>query len=96
MTGTDLHALLAALDNPHRLRIIAALHRERLHVSELARRIGISRPLLYMHLEKLEAAGLVRGTLELEGGKAMKYLENEPFALRLDPATVTAFVEGQA
>ncbi|MGB0652630.1 MAG: ArsR/SmtB family transcription factor [Thermoplasmatota archaeon] len=89
-TLADLLAALAALDNPHRLRIIATLHQERLHVSELARRIGISRPLLYMHLEKLEAAGLVTGTHELEGGKAMKYLEVRPFDLRLDPAAIAA------
>lgn len=90
----DLLATLAALDNPHRLRIVAALHRERLHVSELARRVGISRPLLYMHLERLETAGLVRGTLELEGGKAMKYLALEPFDIRLTPADVADAVGG--
>lgn len=89
----DLLALLAALDNPHRLRIVAALHRERMHVSELARRIGISRPLLYMHLEKLEAAGLVRGTHELVGGNAMKYLELNDFDIRLNPAQIAAALE---
>ncbi len=93
MTLQDLHTALAALDNPHRLRIIAALHHERLHVSELARRIGISRPLLYMHLEKLEAAGLVHGTMELEGGKAMKYLENRPFDIRLTPEDIARAVD---
>lgn len=90
----DLHAALSALDNPHRLRIVAALHRERLHVSELARRIGISRPLLYMHLEKLEQAGLVQGTHEIEGGKAMKYLELTSFDIRLTPAQIAKAVEG--
>ncbi len=89
-----LETTLAALDNPHRLRIIAELHRERLHVSELARRVGISRPLLYMHLEKLEAADLVKGHRETEGGTAMRYLELKPFDLRLTPESITDIVEG--
>jgi len=38
-----------------------------------ARRLGTSRPLLYMHLDRLEKAGLVTGQLELsDDGKAMK------------------------
>ena len=37
------------------------------------RRLGTSRPLLYMHLDRLEKAGLVTGQLELsDDGKAMK------------------------
>lgn len=44
----------------------------RVHVSELARRLGISRPLLYMNLDRLGKAGLVTGRLELSAdGKAM-------------------------
>jgi len=88
MDLAELLTAISALDNPHRLRIVAALHGERLHVSELARRIGISRPLLYMHLEKLETAGLVKGTLELEGSNAMKYIELQPFDIRLTPASI--------
>ncbi len=78
-----------ALGNPHRLRILAALVGERVHVSELARRLGLSRPLLYMHLEKLEAAGLVIGALELSTeGKAMKYYELTDFELKLNPKAI--------
>jgi DNA-binding transcriptional ArsR family regulator len=70
--------------NPLRLRVIAELADGRVHVSELARRLGISRPLLYMHLDRLEKAGIVTGHLELsEDGKAMKYFELAPFELRL-------------
>lgn len=78
---------LSALANPHRLRIVAALAGGRDYVSQLARELAISRPLLHMHLRKLEAAGLVRGTLELseEEGRAMKYYEVEPFAFHLTP-----------
>jgi DNA-binding transcriptional ArsR family regulator len=53
--------MLGALANPHRLRIVAALASGRNYVSQLAREMGMSRPLLHMHLQRLEAAGLVSG-----------------------------------
>lgn len=72
-----------------RLRVIAELAEGRVHVSELARRLGISRPLLYMHLDRLEKAAIVTGHLELaEDRKAMKYFELEPFELRLTPDVI--------
>jgi DNA-binding transcriptional ArsR family regulator len=93
----DQDRLLAigdALGNPHRLRVLAALAGGREYVSELARRLGLSRPLLYMHLEKLEAAGLVRGALELsQDGKAMKYYELTEFDLRLNAKTIADAVK---
>lgn len=90
-TEEELLAVLTAVANPQRLRVIAALADGRVHVSELARRLGISRPLLYMHLDKLEKAGLVAGHLELSAdGKAMKYFELAPFELRLTPETIAA------
>lgn len=92
--GTDparLLDVLAALDNPHRLRVIAGLTEGRIYVSELARRMGMSRPLLYLHLGKLQAAGLVRGSLELsDSGRAMKWFELVPFDIRLTPDLVRA------
>ena len=88
--GDDLLAMLAALANPHRLRIIAALaNGSRAYVSQLAREIGISRPLLHLHLQKLEAAGLVSSQLELSrDGKALNYFEATDFALTLTPAVI--------
>lgn len=83
--------MLAAAGHEQRLRIIAELSGGRVHVSELARRLGLSRPLLYMHLERLEKAGMVTGSLELSpDGKAMKYFELVPFELRLTPETIIA------
>jgi DNA-binding transcriptional ArsR family regulator len=83
--------MLTAIGHPLRLRIIAELASGRVHVSELARRLGMSRPLLYMHLDRLEKAGLVAGRLELsEDGKAMKYFELVPFELRVTPETVVS------
>jgi ArsR family transcriptional regulator len=88
-TGDDLVEMLAALSNPLRLRIVATLAGGRDYVSHLAREIGVSRPLLHMHLQRLEAAGLVSGSLELsEDGKAMKYYEVTDFDLRLTASTL--------
>ena len=80
----DLLQQLAALASPHRMRIVAELKSGRNYVSELARVVGLSRPLLQMHLTKLEAAGLVTSRLELSSdGKAMKFYDAR--ALRADP-----------
>jgi DNA-binding transcriptional ArsR family regulator len=89
LTSEELTAMLTAIAHPLRLRIIAELAGGRVHVSELARRLGMSRPLLYMHLDRLEKAGLVTGHLELsDDGKAMKYFELVPFELRVTAETV--------
>ena len=89
LTSEQLLAMLTAIAHPLRLRIIAELAGGRVHVSELARRLGMSRPLLYMHLDRLEKAGLVTGQLELsEDGKAMKYFELVPFEVRVTAETV--------
>src|SRR6266508_3224101 len=90
-TGDELVEMLGALANPLRLRIVATLASGRDYVSRLAREIGVSRPLLHMHLQRLEAAGLVAGTLELsEDGKAMKYYEVTDFNVHLTASTLAA------
>ena len=85
-------AMLAALANPHRMRIVAALASGgRNYISRLARDIGISRPLMHLHLQKLEDAGLVTSQLELSAdGKALNYFEVTGFALDLTPAAIAA------
>jgi DNA-binding transcriptional ArsR family regulator len=90
MDGDQLLASLTALANPHRMRVVAALvGGGRNYVSRLARDIGISRPLLHLHLQKLEDAGLVTSRLELsQDGKALNYFEVTNFALHLTPAAV--------
>lgn len=93
LTGEQLLAALSALANPHRLRVLAALADGRQYVSLLARQLGMSRPLLHMHLQRLQAAGLVRGQLELsEDGRAVKYFETTPFSLHITPQTINALV----
>jgi DNA-binding transcriptional ArsR family regulator len=82
--------MISALANPHRLRIVAALNAKgRVYVSQLAREIGISRPLLHLHLRKLQEAGLVTSRLELsQEGKALNYFEVVPFEIVLTPSAI--------
>ena len=88
--GDRLLATMAALGHPHRLRIVAMLAtRGRDYVSRLAREVGISRPLLHLHLQKLEEAGLVTSSFELSAdGKALKFFEVTDFSLRLTPEAI--------
>src|ERR1700734_1533438 len=88
--GDQFLATLAALANPHRMRVVAALAGGgRNYVSQLARELGISRPLLHLHLQKLEDAGLVTSQLELsQDGKALNYFEVRSFDFELTPAAI--------
>ncbi|MER5354074.1 winged helix-turn-helix domain-containing protein [Kitasatospora sp. NPDC002551] len=93
MSSIEFLALLAAVGHPQRLRIIAALAERRMYISELARRLGMSRPLLYMHLDRLEKVGLVEGSLDLsEDGRALRYFELVEFELDVDVETILAAV----
>ena len=93
-TGDELVRLFSALSNPHRVRIVATLARESVHVSQLARQVGLSRPLVHMHLQRLEAAGLVTGRLETsEDGKAMRFYEVAPFAIHVTPELLVSAAE---
>lgn len=95
MTGGDrLLAMISALANPHRLRIVAALSvNGRAYVSQLARELGISRPLMHLHLRKLEEAGLVTSQLEIsEDGKALNYYEAVAFEIALTPSFIAEAV----
>jgi predicted transcriptional regulator len=88
-----LSARLTAIASTQRMRIVAAVAAEPTHVSELARRLGMSRALLYMHLQRLEEAGFLTGHFELsDDGKALKVFEVVPFAIALDLKAITSAV----
>ena len=89
-SGDEMLTMLSALANPHRLRVLAALRERKVYVSELARELGIGRPLLHMHLQVLERAGLVAGHHEISpDGKALRYYEVTDFDERLTPQRIT-------
>lgn len=87
----DYVKLFDALSHPMRVKIIGILAEERQYVSELARMVNISRPLLYMHLKKLEVAGIITGCHEIsQSGKAIKYFAVNPFDIHLTPELMMA------
>ncbi len=89
--GHELLLFLEALSNPHRLKIIAVLSEGRQYVSELARELGMSRPLLYLHLQKLEEAKLVSSSMEiLESGKTAKYYMLNSFHLEINEEMISS------
>jgi DNA-binding transcriptional ArsR family regulator len=92
LAGDELLAVLAALSNPHRLRIVAALRvGGRNYISQLARELGISRPLLHLHVQKLQDAGLVVSRMEVSAdGKALNYIEVADFDYALTPDLIAA------
>lgn len=93
MNAEQLSAWLTAIASPQRMRILSHIVERPLHVSELARRVQMSRALLYMHLTKLEEAGFVIGHHELTvDGKALKLFQAVPFDTTLDLATLVAAV----
>jgi predicted transcriptional regulator len=70
-----------ALGNPIRVRILQLLCEKEWYVYELAKELNISRQLLYLHLKKLEKAGLIESELRLEPNdpRAKKYYRAKPF-----------------
>ena len=88
----NLNFQLQALANPVRLWIVAELHRKGAqYVSELARKAGISRPLLKMHLRRLEDAELVWSEMgTADNGKAAHFFTVKPFDLPLTPEAIAA------
>lgn len=93
--GEQVLTALSALANPHRLRIVARLAGgDRHYISQLARDLGISRPLLHLHVQKLLEAGLVTSQLELsDDGKALNYLQLASFHLDLTADSVRLVTE---
>jgi len=84
-----------ALSHPMRIKIIGILLQKRRYVSELAKLVSMSRPLLYMHLKKLEEAGFVEGTYEIsESGKTMRFYELKSFDIRLTPQMLGELARG--
>ena len=86
LSHTDYTKLFDALSHPMRIKVMGILSQKRRYVSELAKIMNMSRPLLYMHLKKLEEASIVTSSYEIsETGKSMKYYEIRKFSVHLTP-----------
>lgn len=92
--GDELLLVLEALSNPHRLMIISHLSDGKQYVSQLARELGISKPLLYLHLQKLGEANLVSSEMEiLESGKAAKYYMLKSFQFEINSQVIHSLTQ---
>jgi len=52
--------IFRALSSSTRIKILKILSKKELHLSALAREIGISKPVVSKHIKKLEKAGLIK------------------------------------
>ncbi|UQZ76244.1 transcriptional regulator [Niallia circulans] len=74
-----------AFGNPIRLKILIILSKNGYYVSELARKLEISRAVLYLHLKKLEEGNLVYSDIKISSdGKALKYFYINSFEFLID------------
>ncbi|WP_456396138.1 ArsR/SmtB family transcription factor [Thermococcus sp.] len=82
----EITTIAEALSSPIRVRILKMLCEKEWYVYELAKTLNISRQLLYLHLKKLEKAGLVESELRLEPNdpRAKKYYKAKQFRLMVD------------
>ena len=89
-----LRTVLNALRNEHRLKILAMLSERPMHVYELAKRLGISYPLAYMHVAALERAGRIEGEYVAAGGRRQRRVYRVvPFEIVLTPEKIREIVE---
>lgn len=85
----ELILLSKAVGNPIRISILIELSEEGCYVSKLARKLNIGRALLYLHLNKLEEAQLIRSEMKLSSdGKALKYYYVNSFEYLIDNALI--------
>lgn len=92
--GDRLAEVIAALDHPTRRRIVAILLASDTHVSQLARDLQVSRPVIHVHLARLQEAGLVTSSLRFSAdGKSLRVFRLLPFDIRLTPEIIAAATE---
>jgi len=91
----SLVQILDALGNEHSLKVMAILASGECFVSELAKMVGISRPLLYLHLKKLENAGLVESEIRHfeEPPYTKKFYKAKNFELKLSLNSIKEIVK---
>ena len=93
----EMASIMDGLGHPLRLRIIAILAMNgSLYLSDIAKRLGVSRALAKVHLVKLQKAGLVRSSVKLVEGeaKALRYYELVDFNITVNPRTIVELVSG--
>lgn len=86
---------LSALGHPVRLRVLTALTLGDMYLSEIAGKIGVSRALAKIHLNKLVKTGLIetRVVLMEEEARARRYYKLVPFDIHISPELLAKEVE---
>jgi len=81
-----LSSLMKALSNPLRLKILALCSLRRRSNRELRDLLGISKPLLILHLKELVRKGLLLVETEIDEGRALirKYYRTSDFDIHLN------------
>lgn len=81
----QLLLLSKALGNPLRLEILTILNKGGRYISELARELNTGRTVMYLHLNKLEEAGIISGEHKISNeGKSLKYYYINEFYFTID------------
>ena len=86
MTQADLDAVLGAVENPVRRRIIARLSVEPNYQLQLSRELGLSQQLVAKHLSSMEEVGLVSPVMEdsPRGPQRKEYLLRKSVSISVD------------
>lgn len=93
---SELAALCEVLGNPVRLKILKKLCEREWYIYELAKELGISRQLIYLHIRKLENAGLVEGEMRFDPSdpRAKKFYRARSFRIVVDNEIMKRIEEG--
>ena len=88
--------VLKVLSVELRLQILALLAEKPRYAYELARELGISYPLVHLHLRALERAGLIASEYEVaEGGKLRRYYRVKDFRIEISPESLKKLGGGE-
>lgn len=74
-TLEELSEILSLLGNLTRLRVIAALSKRPMFIQELSSELGVSYPLLHLHLKNMEKHGIVKSEYTVGTDKATRYVK---------------------
>jgi len=87
--------VLKVLSVELRLQILVLLSERPRYAYELARELGISYPLVHLHLRALERAGLIVSEYEVaEGGKLRRYYRVRDFRIEISPESLRSMRGG--
>lgn len=84
--------ILKALANPIRLRMIAVLHKNPMHLYALAKKLNLPYPLAHLHLNSLKKLNLVKEIREeskIKGLPTVKYYAPTDFKFILTPQKIS-------